>query len=110
MEIVENHEAAIKGGLPIGAEGGAIVLVVAGKEVVVKGSDAGEVKEGASTSAVEGGGRIFRGGEAVAIAVCAGEVEAGEESLERRVSVNEGRDVAGAILDGGAEAEQEDSE
>jgi len=47
---------------------------------------------------------------AVAIGVGAGEVEAGEEGPQRRVAVDEGGDVARAILYGGPEGEEEEGE
>lgn len=40
----------------------------------------------------------------------AGEVEAGEQGLERRVAVDERGDVARPVLDGAAEAEEEERE
>ncbi|TXG60958.1 hypothetical protein EZV62_012321 [Acer yangbiense] len=72
------------------------------EEVVVQGADASQIEEGAVT-VVE---------MIVVVAVCggvlAGDVEVGDEGLERDVAVDEGGEEVGAVLDEGAEGKEEE--
>lgn len=77
------------------AKGGPIGVIVPGEEVVVESADAGEVEEGAVL---------------VLVGVVPGEVEAGEEGFEGGVAVDVGGEEEGAVLDEGAEGEEEEGE
>lgn len=96
------------------AKGGPIGVIVPGEEVVVEGADAGEVEEGAVAAAEVG--RLLAGEAAAAAAlvvvvgVVPGEVEAGEEGFEGGVAVDVGGEEEGAVLDEGAEGEEEEGE
>ncbi|TXG66817.1 hypothetical protein EZV62_008092 [Acer yangbiense] len=72
------------------------------EEVVVQGADAGQIEEGSATVvkmivvvAVHGG-------------VLAGDVEVGDEGLERDDAVDEGGEEVGAVLDEGAEGKEKE--
>lgn len=55
-------------------------------------------------------GRVVGVVRRVGVVVGAGEVEAREQGLERRVAVDERGDVARPVLDGAAEGEEEERE
>lgn len=86
---------------------GAIEIGIAGEEVVVEGSNAREVEEGAAAAAE---GRVAERVVAWVEMGGGGEIEAGEEGLQGRVAVDEGGEVIGGALDIGAEGEEEGGE
>ncbi|KAK0593609.1 hypothetical protein LWI29_014656 [Acer saccharum] len=72
------------------------------EEVVVQGADAGQIEEGAATVVEMIVVVVVRGG------VLAGDVEVGDEGLERDDAVDEGGEEVGAVLDKGAEGKEEE--
>lgn len=105
----EDHESAIRLIPAMVAKEGPIGVIVPGEEVVVEGADAGEVEEGAVAPA-EVGRLLAAEALLVGVGVVPGEVEAGEEGFERRVAVDVGGEEEGAVLDEGAEGEEEQGE
>lgn len=91
------------------AKGGPIGVIVPREEVVVEGTDAGEVEKGA-VAAAEVSRLLAAEVMVVGLGVVSGEVEAGEERFERRVAVDVRGEEEGAVLNDAAEREEETGE
>lgn len=76
-------------------------MLVRGEEVVVQGAEARELEKRSTPVMVEA-----RGGVGLRVV----EREAGDERAERRVTVDEGGEKEGAMIDESVEREEEESE